>query len=209
MTVRGGRLYTIIADICAFANTNGGALYIGLSSDPKKKIAGLTDPEQAREQLSREISNRISPILTCTLDVQETSGKKVLRVLVPRGDDPPYVVDDYKIYVRAESETGLAVRDEIVKLVVGGAREQTPPPVPTGAPAAPGAVPQDAPTAEEDYLEVSPRTGVEIVSVVERNGGRYYALRDLRNGNVVNNVNSKISPTPLGICHHSICEAAA
>ena len=36
-----------------------------------------------------------------------------------------------------------------------------------------------------------PRTGVEVVSVVERKGVSYYALRDLRNGNVVKNVTEK------------------
>ena len=44
----------------------------------------------------------------------------VIRILVPRGDDPPYAVDDSKIYVRSEAETGLAVRDEIVGLVLRG-----------------------------------------------------------------------------------------
>ena len=34
----------------------------------------------------------------------------------------------------------------------------------------------------------APRTGVEIVAVDEREGGRYYTMRDLRNGMVVKNV---------------------
>ncbi len=34
----------------------------------------------------------------------------------------------------------------------------------------------------------APRTGVEIVAVEERDGTRYYAMRDLRNGNLVKNV---------------------
>ena len=204
MTVRGGRLYTIIADICAFANTNGGALYIGLSSNPKKPVTGLMDPEQAREHLSKEISNRISPHLTCTLDVHETGGKKVVRVLVPRGEDPPYVVDDYKIYVRAESETGLAVRDEIVKLVTGGTRKSAPS---AGAGTPPTAAAPATPetTSEDANLDAVPRTGVEIVSVEERNGGRYFALRDLRNGNVVNNVTQK---SARRLWHYAITEYA-
>ncbi len=37
-------------------------------------------------------------------------------------------------------------------------------------------------------LEPAPRTGVEVVSVEERSGARYYTMRDLRNGNVVKNV---------------------
>ena len=47
-------------------------------------------------------------------------------MLVPRGDDPPYAVDDNKIYVRDEAETGLAVRDEIVGLVLRGQRTASP-----------------------------------------------------------------------------------
>jgi hypothetical protein len=38
--------------------------------------------------------------------------KKIIRVIIPRGDDPPDAVEDNKIYVRSEAETGLAVRDE-------------------------------------------------------------------------------------------------
>ena len=105
-TVRGGKRYAIIADVCAFANTNGGTLYIGLSADPKKPVVGVSDPDQAIGQLEKEISNRLSPPLQCTLDVHETGGKKIIRVLVPRGVDPPYAVDDNKIYVRSEAETG-------------------------------------------------------------------------------------------------------
>src|SRR4030042_30547 len=40
MTVRGGKLYAVISDVCAFANTNGGTLYIGLTEDPKIQLFG-------------------------------------------------------------------------------------------------------------------------------------------------------------------------
>lgn len=185
MSVRGGKRYAIIADVCALANANGGTLYIGLSSDPRKSVAGVPDAEQSVLQLEKEINNRISPPLQCTLDVHETGGKKIIRVLIPRGDDPPYAVDDSKIYVRSEAETGLAVRDEIVDLVVRGQRkalnEQAETQV-TEAVEAMEAVSMD------DQTEQPPRTGVEVVSVDERDGSRYYTVRDLRNGNVVKNV---------------------
>jgi hypothetical protein len=189
MTVRGGKLYAIIADACAFANTNGGTLYIGLSCEPRKAVIGVQNPEQLISQLEKEISNRISPPLQCTVDVHETSAKKVLRVLVPRGDDPPYAVDDNKIYVRDEAETGLAVRDEIVGLVLRGQRERQ-----VVAPAAESRVdtPKEAPimetVLEPEVEDIAPRTGVEVVAVTERDGSHYYTMRDLRNGNVVKNV---------------------
>ena len=53
MTVRGGKLYEVISDVCAFANTNGGTLYIGLNEDPKKPVIGVPSPEQAMGQLEQ------------------------------------------------------------------------------------------------------------------------------------------------------------
>ena len=177
MTVRGGRLYAIIADVCAFANTNGGTLHIGVSSDPKKEPTGVPKAEGAIRQLQKELSKRISPHLELQIDSMETRGQQVIRVIIPRGDDRPYAVDDNKIYVRAEADTGLAVRDEIVTLVLGRTRVEIEPPkdVIEGVAEAPKGV-------------QPPRTGVEIVNVEERNGERYFTVRDLRNGNVVKNV---------------------
>ncbi|MFU8773801.1 MAG: helix-turn-helix domain-containing protein, partial [Anaerolineales bacterium] len=187
MSVRGGRLYAIVADVCAFANTNGGSLFIGLNADIRKPITGIQKPEQMTSQLEKEISNRISPPIHPTINVHETSGKNVLRVLIPRGEDPPYVVDDYKIYVRAESETSLAVRDELVNLVMRGQSEvsKRSEKDQVAAQELSQKVPSTTPTDD------APRTGVEVVTVEERGGTKYYTLRDLRNNNVVKNVTQK------------------
>jgi hypothetical protein len=187
LAVRGGQRYAVLADLCAFANMNGGTLYIGLNADPKIAPLGVQDAEHAIHQVEKEISNRISPPLHCTLDVHETGGKKIVRILIPRGDDPPYAVDENKIYIRSEAETDLAVRDEIVALVLRAqGRERPAPP----AEAAPRAAEPPAPRLPpaESGLEEAPRTGVEVVNVEERDGGRYFTLRDLRNGSVVKNV---------------------
>ncbi len=182
MTARGGRLYAIVADVCAFANTNGGTLFIGVSSDPSKPPVGIPNRAAAIRQLEREFRSKISPPIACKVDTLETQGKQVIRVLVPRGDDPPYAVDDSKIYVRQEADTALAVRDEIVQLVLRGQRaaavsepHEVPPPVPL----------EPEPAGSEI---APPRTGVEVVGFEERDGVRYYTMRDLRNGNVVKNV---------------------
>ena len=189
MSVRGGKLYAIISDICAFANTNGGTLYIGTGADPHKPPLGVSDPEQNIKLLEKEISKRISPPLSCHLDVQESHGKKLIRVIIPRGDDPPYAVEDNKIYVRSEAETGLAVRDEIVGLVTRGklrhisSIQEANPEVVMELPADIGSLPEKE--------ETSPRTGVEVASVEERQGTRYFTMRDLRNGSMVKNVTQR------------------
>ncbi len=207
MTVRGGKLYTIISDVCAFANTNGGTLYIGFTADPNSPVIGVPGPQQAVEQLQKEIANRISPPLQCTLDIHETSGKKIIRVLVPRGDDPPYAVDDNRIYVRDEAETGLAVRDEIVGLVLRGHRQRQPLAAvvePEGGVTVPLERPAPGPVADLS-VEAAPRTGVEVVAVEDREGNQYYTMRDLRNGMVVKNV-TRTSARRLW--HYAITEYA-
>jgi PHP family Zn ribbon phosphoesterase len=189
LTIRGGKLYNIIADICAFANTNGGTLYIGLGSEPKIPPLGISDPEAAINLLEKEIDNRINPPIQPALNIHDYQNKKIIRVLIPRGVDPPYAVDENKIYIRDEAETGLAVRDEIVNLVLRGQKEklnqQTSSPLFDVSEAQEAERALDSKSPEED---VSPRTGVEVISLEEREGAKYFAMRDLRNGNVVKNV---------------------
>jgi hypothetical protein len=187
--VKGGKQYAIIADVCAFANTNGGTIYVGLSADPKQTPAGVPDSKRAVEELKSAIDRMLTPHLDCTVDAQPTRGKTILRVLVPRGDDAPYAVEDYKFYVRDEAETSLAVRDEIVQLVLRGLGSAGQAPA---APVEPMAEPAPAarvlpPSTGLEAVD-PPRTGVEVVTTEERNGRLYHGMRDLRNGNTVNNV---------------------
>jgi hypothetical protein len=188
MSAKGGKLYSIVSDICGFANTNGGTLYIGISHDLHKLPVGVTDTKQAAITLEKEINKSISPPLHCTIDVNEFKGKKLLRVLIPRGDDPPYAVDDNKIYIRDEAETGVAVRDEIVSLVLRKGNLSKPETAQT--PILHEKEQMNITEPEPDKVDggEAPRTGVEVMPLDNRNGVKYYAMRDLRNGNMVKNV---------------------
>lgn len=184
MTRRGGRLHAVVCDVCAFANTNGGTIYIGVSSNPKLPPIGVDNPGEAISLLQAEIERKITPPLSVTIDTLESAGCKVLRVTVPPGKDAPYAVDENRIYIRNESETNIAVRDEIVALVVRSQREQAPP-CPEPEAQAVSTLEQEGPVPEQ---LLPPKTGVEIVASEEREGRRYYSMRDLRNGDVVHNV---------------------
>ncbi len=178
-TRRGGRMYAVLSDVCAFANTNGGTAYIGLPASKKKKAVGVDNPNGVVKAISQEIESKITPPVQVAIDVQQTGDINVVRIVVPRGDDPPYAIDDNRIYVRGEAETSLAVRDEIVQLVRRGLGEvKTPTEV------------DDEEQMPGDQIE-PPRTGVEIIDSEERRGTYYHTMRDLRNGNVVKNVTRK------------------
>jgi len=189
MTRRGGRLYAIIADVVAFANTNGGTIYVGTSANPKTPPTGIDNTHDAIVALRTEIERQITPPLEVTIDIQQTEGKKVVRLAVPRGDDPPYAIEGSKIYVRQETETNLAVRDEIVQLVRRAPRQasgQALQPAPPAEEEAP--IEEEAAVEERPSVVEPPKTGVEIAETVERKGTFYHTMKDLRNGNEVRNV---------------------
>lgn len=188
INVRGGNLHGVLADICAFLNTNGGTLYVGVSSDASKPVAGINNPEQAVKQLEKEIQNRISPPVHLALDLQKLKNQTIIRILIPRGDDAPYALDENKIYIRDEDETNIAVRDEIVTLVIRGREHAADiqPQTPSLNPIKPTVA---LPSADEVLHErIEPRTGVEVTTPVIRGGKSFFTMRDLRNGNIVKNV---------------------
>jgi len=184
---QGGRLHAVICDVVAFANTNGGTIFIGVSPNAKTPPVGVDKPEEVAALLKAEIQRKVTPPVDVTIDTLESQGKKIIRVSVPRGADIPYSVEGTKIYVRHESETSLALRDEIIQLVKRAAEEKgQPAPAPEPIPQAPRA------EGEEPLFRIEPpRTGVEIVESEERKGTLYHSLKDLRNGNVVTNVTRK------------------
>lgn len=117
LDARSGKLYAIVADVCAFANTNGGTIYVGASADITIPVVGVEHVSEAIEILRDEIAHKINPPIEVEIDTLESSSRPVIRIRVQRGNDLPYAVDENRIYVREETETVLAVRDEIVRLV--------------------------------------------------------------------------------------------
>lgn len=197
VTRRGGRLYSVIADVCAFANTNGGVIYVGVSADPKVEPLGVPNAQETIDYLRLEISRMISPTLEVEIDTLESQGKTIVRLQVPSGTERPYAIEDYKIYVRDDSETSLAVRDEIVNLVLQGQRltqnsalsDDTAPSLPAETLAGPPLPAETITVLPNGSDEIPPpQGGVEVIGTEQRNDTQYHIVRDLRNGNVVKNV---------------------
>jgi hypothetical protein len=155
----------LLTDICAFANSEGGTLYLGLSADPRSTPVGVDNPQAVADQLQRAVSAMIKPSLQLAIDTPDSNGKLILRVRVPRGAERPYALEGSKIYVRSGSESRLATRDEIILMVVGGERiadlprpvETLPPPTPVERPALPERrEPRQRPPERRDYERERP-----------------------------------------------------
>jgi len=117
MTRQGGRLHAIMRDVVAFANTNGGTIYVGVSPNNRVEVRGVDKPDEAIAELRTEIERLVTPPIEVGMSVVHSEGKNVIVITVPKGKDPPYALEGSNIYLRQEAETSLAMRDEIVRLV--------------------------------------------------------------------------------------------
>ena len=207
---RGGKLTAILSDLCAFANTAGGSVFIG--ANPRKdKPKGLPSIKEVEEQIRTTLDERLTPPIQVKFDTLPSDDVNVLRVRIPKGEDRPYCLDDSKFYVRDGSETSLAVRDEIIALITEVLQEQSAQKQDQKAAGSRGGRRSSrsrrsstngsgdkagATTATESkgdpedafYL---PQVGVEIVESTERNGRKFHSIRDLRNGHIITNVTRK------------------
>lgn len=79
-------------EIIAFANCDGGKLYVGIQDNGV--IVGLDDPDGAALQISNMVRDAIKPDITMFLHYEtiEEDGKKVVVVDVQRGTDRPYYI---------------------------------------------------------------------------------------------------------------------
>ena len=77
-------------EIIAFANSDGGKLYVGVRDDGE--VIGVDDPDGAALQISNMVRDSIKPDVTMFLHYQtiEEDGKKIIEVSVQRGTDRPY-----------------------------------------------------------------------------------------------------------------------
>lgn len=79
-------------EIIAFANCNGGKLYIGVQDDGI--VVGLDDPDGTALQISNMVRDAIKPDITMFLHYEtlEEDGKKIVVVDIQRGTDRPYYI---------------------------------------------------------------------------------------------------------------------
>ncbi|MBK8901926.1 MAG: putative DNA binding domain-containing protein [Anaerolineaceae bacterium] len=189
---RGGHLDRVLQDVCAMANSNGGTIYIGVSANPKEKPVGVRDHSGVIDRLQNTISNRFSPEPNFHIDSLPSQGNQIVRITVQPGQEAPYAIDDNRFYIRDDTETSLAVRDEIVRLVersLGHTAETETPEVLPPLPPIGQLQPQiGAPSMVDPTVVEPPRTGVEIVESEKRQGTYYHTVRDLRNGSLIKNV---------------------
>ena len=81
-------------EVIAFANTNGGEIYVGV--DDNGVVVGVDNVDKVMEKIGAIIRNGIKPDLTpyTSMDEQKVDGKCIIKVTVMRGKKRPYHISD-------------------------------------------------------------------------------------------------------------------
>lgn len=109
-------------EITAFANTDGGTVYIGISDDGK--IEGVANPEKVLLQVTNAIRDGIKPDLTMFTNcrIKSIEGKKVVAISVARGTSRPYYLSEKGlkpsgVYVRHATSSNPASEEAIRRMI--------------------------------------------------------------------------------------------
>ncbi len=117
----------IAKSICAFANTSGGVILIGVDDD--KRIVGIESEKETLEILHEATTRHISPSVTFETEVLEYKGRDILAVIIEASAHKPHYhlsetrdpksfkkIQDRKVYLRQGSQNVAATR-EMVQLM--------------------------------------------------------------------------------------------
>ena len=77
----------IYKEIIAFANTNGGIIYVGIDNDGN--VVGLTDVDKEYTRITNGIRDAIMPDVTMFVRF-EIQDNRVVRIAVSEGTNKPY-----------------------------------------------------------------------------------------------------------------------
>ncbi|HEV2527169.1 MAG TPA: RNA-binding domain-containing protein [Thermomicrobiales bacterium] len=120
----------ILRDIVAFANGDGGTIYVGASAFEKRPLVGVDDVDEAVAELREGLASQVTPVPEIDVEPFEADDKDLLIIRVTAGTEKPYALAPGNILVRELGESVNASRDQIVTMVRETAlRATTPAPV--------------------------------------------------------------------------------
>ncbi len=108
--------------VIAFANTNGGEIWIGIADDGT--VIGVTNPDATILQVTNAIRDSIKPDITMNTlcEIRQFEGKNIIVIHVQRGVTCPYYltlkgIRPEGVYVRQGASTAPATESAIIKMI--------------------------------------------------------------------------------------------
>ncbi len=99
MTRQGGRLHAVVRDVVAFANTNGGTIWVGLSPMPRSRPRGWMPGRKYQRAAHRDRTAGDAADRDRGAQPHQP-GQEYLAYQRAQGGPNPYVLEGSKIYLR-------------------------------------------------------------------------------------------------------------
>lgn len=100
--------------VCAFLNSRGGTLLVGVGEGGEPLDVKASGPTS--QEIQRHLTETVSPQALWSVSLEELDGRSVIAVDVPQGSEPPYVYGD-DIYVRLGTAVKAASGVEITRFI--------------------------------------------------------------------------------------------
>jgi ATP-dependent DNA helicase RecG len=108
------RAESLVREIVAFSNSNGGAILIGIDDDGS--VLGVETDKNHNEWVANVVRNNIVPPINVACRKFRIEGKPIVFVEVPKGKDRPYQDTSGRFYVRVGSTNRIASLNELMRL---------------------------------------------------------------------------------------------
>lgn len=108
------RADNLAREMVAFANTDGGAILLGVEDDGH--VSGLKAAFDYEEWAANIARNNVVPALEVRLSIQRLEAQRVLLIEVPKGRDKPYQTSANQFLVRIGSTNRVATQPELMRL---------------------------------------------------------------------------------------------
>lgn len=107
----------LAAEIVAFANSDGGAIYVGVTDDGDVLGLDRIAVKRLNQWVSSAASQKITPPLSVKTENVVLDGRIILIIRVPLGDNKPYAANKGDFWVKVGADKRRAVREELVRLM--------------------------------------------------------------------------------------------
>jgi len=108
---------SLATEICAFSNSNGGNILVGVSDDGEIIGLSIEDVKKLNQWVSNACSQKIDPQVSVTTQNIKYIAKIVMIINVPMGTNKPYMANGKDIWVKVGSDKRRAKREEIQRLL--------------------------------------------------------------------------------------------
>ncbi|WP_422445518.1 RNA-binding domain-containing protein [Thermoanaerobacterium sp. DL9XJH110] len=105
----------LAAELCAFANTEGGFILVGVSD--RGELIGVDDVNKLNQMISNAASAKLEPPLSVFTQNLVCEGKIIVAINVPRGENKPYAANKTDYWIKVGADKRRASREELRRLM--------------------------------------------------------------------------------------------